>query len=142
MGDRDYNPLFPWGFGLKYGHNGELAALPEARATVAAADPSVLFAAGRPGATHKLLLGSPGALPINPGPELIDARPADHRVQEDSVRLHWTGAGAAMAAIAREAPVNLTRESNSGLAIEMEFRVDAPWPTRARRTTAMVASRR
>jgi beta-glucosidase len=56
---------------------------------------------------------------------LIDARPADHRAQEDSVRLHWTGAGAAMAAIAGDAPINLTRESNGGLAVELEFRIDA-----------------
>jgi beta-glucosidase len=56
---------------------------------------------------------------------LIDARPADHRAQEDSVRLHWTGAGPAMAAIAGDAPINLTRESNGGLAVELEFRIDA-----------------
>lgn len=125
VGDKDYNPLFPYGFGLKYGQPGDLAPLPEARATVAAADPGVLYAAGRPGAGRQLLLGAPGALSTNPGPELIDARPADHHAQEDSVRLHWTGAGPAMAAIAGDTPVNLTRESNGGLAVELEFRIDA-----------------
>lgn len=125
VGDKDYNPLFPYGFGLKFGQNGDLAPLPETRATAAAADPGVLFAAGRPGAGRRLLLGASGALSTNPGPELIDARPADHRAQEDSVRLHWTGAGPAMAAIVGDAPINLTRESNGELAIEMEFRVDA-----------------
>jgi beta-glucosidase len=91
VGDKDYNPLFPYGFGLRYGQNGDLAPLPEARATVAAADPGVLFAAGRPG-RGAVAAGAPGAVHQS-GPELIDARPADHRAQEDPVRLHWTGAG-------------------------------------------------
>jgi beta-glucosidase len=30
-----------------------------------------------------------------------------------------------MAAIAGDAPINLTRESNGGLAVELEFRIDA-----------------
>jgi beta-glucosidase len=67
VGDKDYNPLFPYGFGLRYGQSGDLAPLPEARATVAAADPGVLFAAGRPGAGRQLLLGAPGRCPPIPG---------------------------------------------------------------------------
>jgi beta-glucosidase len=82
VGDKDYNPLFPYGFGLKYGQNGDLAPLPEARATVAAADPGVLFAAGRPGAGRRCCWARRRAVHQS-GPELIDARPADHRAQED-----------------------------------------------------------
>jgi beta-glucosidase len=96
------------------------------RAGAVAADPGLLFGAGKPGAGRRLLLGEPGALSTNPGPDLVEARPADRVAQEDSVRLRWTGAGRAVAAIVEDAPVDLTRETNGELALELELRVNAP----------------
>lgn len=125
VGDKDYDPLFPYGFGLKFADRGDLATLPEARATAAAADTGVLFAAGKPGSGRRLLLGRPGGLAANPGPELIDARPADRSAQEDSMRIRWTGAGHAVAAIVQDAPVDLSRQANGDLALELELKVDA-----------------
>lgn len=125
VGDADYNPLFPYGYGLKFADRGDLPQLDETRATAASGDSGVLFAAGKPGAGRRLLLGRPGELAANPGPELIDARPADRTAQEDSVRIRWTGKGNAVAAIVQDAPVDLTRESNGELALELEFRVNA-----------------
>jgi len=126
VGDANYDPLFAYGFGLTFADKGELAALPETRAGVAAADPGVLFMAGKPGGGRRLLIGPPGALSTNPGPELIEARGADRAAQEDSVRLRWTGAGQAVAAIVQDAPVDLSRQSNGDLALELELKVDAP----------------
>ena len=126
VGDADYAPLFPYGFGLTFGDKGDLAPLPETRASVAAADPGLLFAAGKPGGGRRLLLGAPGALSTNPGPELIEARGADRAAQEDSVRLRWTGAGQAVAAIVQDAPADLSRQSNGDLALELDLRVDTP----------------
>jgi beta-glucosidase len=125
VGDADYDPLFPYGFGLTFADKGELAPLPEARATSAAPDPGILFAAGKPGSGRRLLLGPPGALSTNPGPDRIEARAADRVAQEDSVRLRWTGAGLAVAAIVEDAPVDLMREANGELALEVELRVNA-----------------
>jgi len=126
VGDTNYDPLFAYGFGLTSTDNGELAPLSEARASVAVVDPGVLFAAGKPGSGRRLLIGAPGALSTNPGPQLIEARAADRAAQEDSVRLRWTGAGAAVAAIVQDSPTDLSRQSNGDLALELEVRVDAP----------------
>lgn len=126
VGDADYDPLFAFGFGLTLADKGDLALLAETRASVAAVDPGVLFAAGKPGSGRRLLLGAPGTLSTNPGPELIEARGADRAAQEDSVRLRWTGAGPAVAAIVQDVPADLSRQSNGDLALELEVRVDAP----------------
>lgn len=126
VGDTNYDPLFAYGFGLTSTDNGELAPLSEARASVAVVDPGVLFAAGKPGSGRRLLIGAPGALSTNPGPQLIEARAADRAAQEDSVRLRWTGAGAAVAAIVQDSPTDLSRQSNGDLALELEVRVDGP----------------
>ncbi|MBE1529709.1 beta-glucosidase [Sphingopyxis sp. OAS728] len=126
LGDTDYDPLFAYGFGLTFADMGDLAPLPETRVGAAIADPGVLFASGKPGSGRRLLLGAPGALSTNPGSELIEARGADRAAQEDSVRLRWTGAGPAVAAIVQDAPADLSRQSNGDLALELELRVDAP----------------
>jgi len=124
VGDADYDPLFAYGFGLTFADKGDLALLPEARSGAAAADPGLLFGAGKPGSGRRLMLGAPGALSTNPGPELIEARGADRAAQEDSVRLRWTGAGPAVAAIVEDAPADLSRQSNGDLALELELKVD------------------
>lgn len=124
VGDADYNPLFPYGFGLTLKDRGELAPLPEDRATQASGDRTILFDAGRAGAGRRLLIGAPGELSPNPGPDLITARGADRRAQEDSVRLVWTGKAKAVAAIVDSAPVDLMRETNGALAVEIDLKVD------------------
>ena len=124
VGDANYDPLFAYGFGLRFADKGDLAPLPEARASAAVADPGTLFAAGKPGSGRRLLIGAPGALSTNPGPELIDARAADRTAQEDSVRLRWTGAGHAVAAIVQDASVDLSRQTNGDLALELELKVN------------------
>lgn len=123
IGDPDYDPLFAYGFGLTLKDKGDLAPLPETRAMASGADASLLFAAGRFGAGRKLLLGAPGALSTNPGPDLVSARAADRVAQEDSLRLSWTGRGLGAAAIAQDQPVDLTRESNGDMALQLELKV-------------------
>lgn len=125
VGDANYDPLFAYGFGLRFADKGDLAPLPETRASAATADSGTLFAAGKAGSGRRLMLGAPGALSTNPGPQLIDARPADRRAQEDSVRLRWTGAGHAVAAIIEDMPADLSRQTNGDLALELELKVNA-----------------
>ena len=123
-GDPGYDPLFAYGFGLTTRDRGDLARLPEDRGE-GGGDTNVLFARGKPGGGRRLLLGAPGDLSPNPGPDLIAQRSADRRAQEDSVRLTWTGRGPATAALAG-APVDLRREANGDVALIVEARVEAP----------------
>ncbi|WP_369815800.1 exo 1,3/1,4-beta-D-glucan glucohydrolase [Erythrobacter sp. QSSC1-22B] len=125
VGDANYDPLFAYGFGLTSADQGDLAPLPEQRASATGVDPGTLFAAGQLGTGRSLLLGAPDALSTNPGPHLIEARPADRIAQEDSVRIRWTGLGHAVATIAQETPADLTRQTNGDLALEIDLKVNA-----------------
>ena len=122
VGDAGYDPLFAYGFGLTTRDGGSLAALPETRASTGG-DRNTVFTLGKPTAGRKLMLGAPGELRANPGPDLITARPADRAGQEDSVRLTWTGRGAATAALSGE-PADLTREANGDVALIVALRVE------------------
>ena len=124
VGDADYNPLFAYGYGLTYARGGDVGILPEARAGGIAEDRNTVFGSGKPSAGARLLLGAPGQLTANPGPDLISARGADRNAQEDSVRIAWTGKGLATATIARREPIDLTRESNGDLVLSVQYRVE------------------
>ena len=123
VGDPDYDPLFAYGFGLTTRDHDSLGQLPEAGAG-GGGDRNTLFARGMAGGGRRLLIGAPGALAANPGPDLIARQPADRSVQEDSVRLTWTGRGAAVAALVGD-PVDLKREANGDVSLIVDLRVDA-----------------
>lgn len=124
IGDKDYDPLFAYGFGLSTDEPGDLATLPEERASPAQADDNVLFASGRFGHGLHLLIGAPGALAVNPGPDLITVERTDRNAQEDSIRLRWKGTGLAAAAIAQDQSRDLTRQANGDLALELDVKVN------------------
>ncbi len=122
VGDPGYDPLFAYGFGLTTRDHDSLGPLPEARAG-GGGDRNTLFVRGMAGGGRRLLIGAPGALTANPGPDLIARQPADRAAQEDSVRLTWTGRGAAVAALVGD-PVDLTREANGDVSLIVDLRVD------------------
>ena len=130
IGDKDYDPLFAYGFGLTTNEPGDLATLPEDRASPAQADDNILFGSGRFGNGRQLLIGAPDALATNPGPTLITVERTDRNAQEDSLRLRWTGAARAAAAIVQEESRDLTRQANGDLALELDLKVNAA-PTAA-----------
>ncbi len=123
VGDVGYDPLFAYGFGLTTRDRDTLSQLPKIRAGVGG-DRNTLFARGKVGGGRRLLIGPPGALAANPGPALIARQPAERVAQEDSMRLTWTGAGPATAALVGE-PVDLRREANGDVAVIADLRVDA-----------------
>ena len=123
VGDAHYDPLFAYGYGLTTKSEGALALLPEQRADNGG-DANALFAGGKPTRGRRLLIGEPGALSPNPGPDFIAQRSADRIRQEDSVRISWTGRGRASAALAGE-PVDLSREANGDVALIVDMKVDA-----------------
>ena len=112
VGDANYDPLFAYGYGLRYADNGDLAPLSEDRPAGAGLPEGVLF--GR------------GALP--PGWRLasegdVSLRNIDRRAQEDSRLATWRGAG--RVAILPDQPVDLSREATGELSLVFEYRIDA-----------------
>ncbi|MBV8686551.1 MAG: exo 1,3/1,4-beta-D-glucan glucohydrolase [Alphaproteobacteria bacterium] len=115
-GDRDYDPLFAYGFGLSYADAGDLPALAEARPAGAGMAEGVFFARGAlPQGWRWAFEGEPGAV----------MRGVDRRAQEDARSFAWPGGGEATASIAAVPPVDISREATGELSLVAEYRVDA-----------------
>jgi beta-glucosidase len=116
VGDANYDPLFAFGYGLKYGQPGDLPLLSEARPAPSAT-----------GADGNYFVR--GILP--PGWKLepvggATARPTDHRGQEDSLLAAFTGPGEQALRLTTSQPIDISRETNAQLSLTFEYRVDVP----------------
>jgi beta-glucosidase len=131
------SPLFARGYGLTYASDGNLKSLPEDPGTPAVGqgrgapiDTRTFFAAGRPGSGWQWSAGAgadsrqvPGGVGMAAEGRLRLAA-TDHAAQEDARRLSWGGGGAATAALAGKAPIDLQREANGQLSLGFDYRVD------------------
>lgn len=128
LGDKPYNPLFPYGFGLSYGDDGSLAELPEdsglGKSSIAAKGD--LLAYGDPLGDWSLILrDAEGDTRIgdsrgSSAGALVSAEPADNEVQEDTIVVTWSGAGSVMI---EGRPVDFMRETNGDMVLELHYRV-------------------
>nr|WP_314446228.1 exo 1,3/1,4-beta-D-glucan glucohydrolase [uncultured Sphingomonas sp.] len=115
VGDKGYDPLFPFGHGLTYASRTTLPRLAEDR------PPPV------PGGADGVFFGR-GALP--PGWSWASAGAGvtiaalDRRAQEDARRFRWTGAGEARTFIRTAAPIDISRETTGELSLLIDYRVD------------------
>lgn len=133
VGQKDYDPLFAFGFGLTYADNGDLAALPEASGVTGNEGATgVYFARGDagPGMALRLEDAAGQGLTVTRVPDALpDDRlkitGVDHLAQEDGRRLAWSGKGEAVAALQSHTAVDLQRESNGDLMLLTTLRVDA-----------------
>lgn len=133
VGQKDYDPLFAFGFGLTYADNGDLAALPEASGVTGSEGATgVFFARGDagPGMALRLEQAAGQGLTVTRVPDALpDDRlkitGVDHLVQEDGRRLAWSGKGEAVAALQSHTALDLQRESNGDLMLLTTLRVDA-----------------
>ncbi|MBA0264093.1 glycoside hydrolase family 3 protein [Stenotrophomonas maltophilia] len=133
VGQKDYDPLFAFGFGLTYADNGDLAALPEASGlTGNEGATGVFFARGDagPGMALRLEQAAGQGLTVTRVPDALpDDRlkitGVDHLAQEDGRRLAWSGKGEAVAALQSHTALDLQRESNGDLMLLTTLRVDA-----------------
>ncbi|WP_401729732.1 glycoside hydrolase family 3 protein [Stenotrophomonas muris] len=133
VGQKDYDPLFAFGFGLTYADNGDLAALPEASGVTGNEGATgVFFARGDagPGMALRLEQAAGQGLTVTRVPDALpDDRlkitGVDHLVQEDGRRLAWSGKGEAVAALQSHTALDLQRESNGDLMLLTTLRVDA-----------------
>lgn len=133
VGQKDYDPLFAFGFGLTYADNGDLAALPEASGVTGNEGATgVFFARGDagPGMALRLEDAAGKGLTVTRVPDALpDDRlkitGVDHLAQEDGRRLAWSGNGEAVAALQSHTTLDLQRESNGDLMLLTTLRVDA-----------------
>ncbi len=133
VGQKDYDPLFAFGFGLTYADKGDLPVLPEASGLTGNEGASgVFFARGDAGPGMALRIEDaagqglnvtrvPGALPG----DRLKITGVDHLAQEDGRRLAWSGNGEAVVALQSHTPLDLQREANGDLMLLTTLRVDA-----------------
>lgn len=133
IGDANYDPLFAYGYGLTYAKPGRVETLSESSglATGTGQMAGMWFVKGKTASpfSMQLLSGGANAL-VTVGPVVtpdgtLRSVPIDRDAQEDARRFTWSGANQAKLQLTSHLPVDLSRESNGGLAIEIDIRVEA-----------------
>jgi len=115
VGEKDYDPLFGLGYGLTYAHGGSVPQLSE----VSGVDPSlgntsIFFAKGR--------VPAPFTYRTDP---TITATPVDSAtLQEGAIRLNWADGKEGSASVISPASMNLLREVNADVQLQITYRVD------------------
>ncbi|MEG3086993.1 glycoside hydrolase family 3 protein [Sphingomonas sp. PB4P5] len=130
--DPGYDPLFAYGYGLRYAAPGHVGTLDETRpAGMAAATIGQFYAKGRLPDGWTMVLDEPGQASVTLGRAAaasaggrLAARYVDRRAQEDALALVWSGPAALR--IVPPQPIDLDRESNGELSLVMEYRLDRP----------------
>ena len=133
VGQKDYDPLFAFGFGLTYADKGTLAALPEVSGIDGEQSAGgVYFAKGKPSLGLAMQLSNAGqaSMPATTVPvALADGSLAlaavDHKAQEDGRRLTWTGSKPASWLLVASKPLDVTRESNGDVQLQLTLRRDS-----------------
>jgi beta-glucosidase len=128
LGDNDYNPLFAYGYGLNYADKGDLEILSEDAqlGDRVQGQNKNFFKAGEPISPWRLAMhDSAGAVQVN-NSKAVSASGAltmsalDYKGQEDT-RLFVFSAAAELA-IEGE-PIDIARESNGDMALELKYQV-------------------
>jgi beta-glucosidase len=117
VGDKGYDPLFAFGYGLKYGEKGDLPQLSEERPKGGGLPEGVLYGRGAVPAGWSMAFE-----PASGG----QIKGVDRRAQEDSRQITWSGTGPATVAIRANPPLDLSRETTGQLSLVVDYRVDSP----------------
>jgi len=128
VGDEDYNPLFAYGYGLKYSDRGDIEALSEdpQLGDKAQAQSNSFLKAGEPISPWRLVMRDAGGTVQITGSKAVSASGAltmtalDYKGQEDT-RL-FAFSGDAVLSIEGE-PIDISRESNGDMALELQYQV-------------------
>jgi beta-glucosidase len=132
VGDKGYDPLFAYGYGLSYAKPGKVAMLSESSGLAAGADlpvgtwfergktaPNLDFYAGVGSAAYRLKVG------VGTSADSLRIFAVDRNRQEDSRRVVWAGNNEASLVLSANTPLDLSRETNGAVAIEIDYKVDA-----------------
>lgn len=133
VGQKDYDPQFKFGYGLTYADKGDLAPLPEESGITGEQSASgVYFAKGKPAIGLALQLSSASqanmpatTMPVALADGSLKLSAVDHKAQEDARRLQWSGAQAARWVLASATPIDVTRESNGDVQLQLTLRRDS-----------------
>jgi beta-glucosidase len=133
VGDKVYDPLYAYGYGLSYTKSGKVGVLSEVSGLAPGADlpAGTWFERGKTASGYALYLSSEMALTkieagaVATGNGWLKSTAIDRNRQEDSRRFLWSGTGNASLAIANNVPVDLSRETNGAVAVEVDYRVEA-----------------
>ena len=128
VGDKNYNPLFAYGYGLQYADNGALAKLSEDAqlGDMAQGQNDRFLKAGEPVLPWRLAMHDAGGATQITASKAVSAAGVvtmtalDHKAQEDSRLFAFTGD--ARVAIEGE-PIDISRESNGDMALQVEYQV-------------------
>lgn len=132
-GDEEYDPLFPYGFGLTYRDDVRLGTVSEDPGPPAAGSSPRAWFDGGPVAPWGLRIRTEGGAPV----EVVTGRTAtpdgtlvmvveDRRVQEDARSARWSGGAEGTVYLDAPGTADLTREAAGGLALAFDVRVDVP----------------
>ncbi|GAA5069119.1 glycoside hydrolase family 3 protein [Lysobacter panacisoli] len=130
VGQKDYNPLFPFGFGLTYATKGDLAPLSEdSGVTGGLTEPGTFYARGRvtDGMAMRLTNAAGQVIQVTTLPaalqdDSLKVVAVDHEAQEDARRFTWSGAQAATLWLASQTPLDLARETNGDVMLVLTLR--------------------
>ncbi|HET7267719.1 MAG TPA: glycoside hydrolase family 3 N-terminal domain-containing protein [Oleiagrimonas sp.] len=132
VGQKNYDPLFPYGYGLTYADDGDLRQLPEASgikgATVV---PGKYLEHGKPDTgVQWQLTGAKGvttsvdSVPAKAADGSISMHPVSYKRQEDARRIDWSGNGKAGVALHVASPQDLSRQTNGNVMLVATLKVD------------------
>lgn len=116
VGQANYDPLFAFGYGLRYGDNGDLPALSEERPANSGLPEGMLFGLGTVPQGWSF-----GFSPADGGSE----KGVDRRRQEDARQFTWSGSGPASVVLSANPPLDLSRETTGQLSLVIDYRVDS-----------------
>jgi len=131
VGQSGYDPQFAFGYGLSYARPAKVGRLPEPKVAVETAPPGVFLKDGTGTNGFQLTIGdaqSPhiaavGTRVATYGNEALTLRRVDRRRQEDAWAATWSGAGAAWVALERARPIDLSREANGAMVLQVDVRL-------------------
>jgi beta-glucosidase len=133
VGDANYDPLFAYGYGLRYKAPGTVARLSEESGLAAGAELPIgsWFERGTMAPGYAFVLSArdgdvrAGAAAASTSPAWLRMTAVDRNRQEDARRFVWSGDGMAAVALKPAETVDLSRETNGAMRVEIDYRVDA-----------------
>jgi beta-glucosidase len=128
IGDANYDPQFPYGFGLTYAKPAQTAQLAEAAGNVKYGEKNVYYAKGDVWNGYKLFIGDAsvarradvGSKTTLYGSEAIVLRPTDN-----GVRVVWAGRKNAWFEVAADRTTDIAREANGAMMLSVKLKVNA-----------------
>jgi beta-glucosidase len=133
VGQKDYDPQFAFGYGLTYADKGDLAALPEASGVSGEQSAGgVYFVRGKPALGIAMQMSNAGqanmpatTVPVGLSDGSLKMSAVDHKAQEDARKLQWSGSSTARLQLVTAKPVDVSRESNGDVQLQLTLRRDS-----------------